>query len=134
MKKLFSFCLLVALFGCKNERIINECFQNIKLNEIIYLENPEFINLSVPGGTSTTFIGGRKILIIRRTNSQFKAFDLSCPEGNCNNTMRFDGLKLICPCNKKEYNSINGMPIDGEGCSAIEYTTQVNGNTLIITR
>ncbi len=124
---------LIVVFSCKNEQNIQNCFSGIKFNELIYLNNPEFLKLTVPGGNVISSLSGRVVLIIRKSSS-YKAFDLQCPEKDCDEPMIFDGLKLICSCSKKEYNSLNGSPIDGKGCFALEYNTQINGNTLIISR
>lgn len=134
MKKIYQIIICLFLVSCGNDTPENNCFQNIRLSEIINLSNPEFINLEVPGGYATTNLAGRNIIIIRRSNTQFKAYDLQCPENDCSNAMTFDGLKLKCPCSQKEYNSLNGSPIDGNGCFALEYTVQQSGNTLIISR
>ncbi len=133
MKKLLFLGVILLFFSCEDERITNNCFQGVRLNEVIYLNNPEFINLSVPSGSVVTNLQGRMVLIIRQRDT-YKAFDLQCPEKDCTTPMSYNGLKLICSCDKKEYNSLNGSPIDGKGCFALEYNTQINGNTLIISR
>ncbi len=130
MKKLLLIIFLVLL-SCKDEHIINNCFRGVKLNYSIYLSNPEFTNLNVPSGYVIKNIQNRTILIIRN-NDNYKAFDMECPEKDCKNPMTFDGLKLICTCSKKEYNSLNASPINGKGCFALEYNTQRSGNNLII--
>ncbi|SDS42467.1 hypothetical protein SAMN05216503_3020 [Polaribacter sp. KT25b] len=135
MKKLIiPFCFLL-LSGCvDNTTIINNCFLNVYISGTINLNNPQFLNLQVPLGYASATIDGRDLLIIKSTSS-YKAYDLECPEADCSDKMTFDGLKLICPCSKKEYNSLNGSPIDGEGCFALEYNVmQTNNSTLQITR
>ncbi|TYP97896.1 hypothetical protein C7447_10362 [Tenacibaculum adriaticum] len=121
--------------NCGSETVVNNCFLGISINETINLSNPEFIDLQVPGSHATTVLQGRNIIIIRRTSSEYKVFDLQCPEGECSSPMTFDGLKLICSCDQKEYNSLNGSPIDGEGCFALEYNVlHTSSSTLQITR
>lgn len=133
MKKVFFILISLILISCSDDNNINSCFSTIRLNETINLSNPQFIDIQVPGGSTITNVGGRNVVIIRRTNSSFKVFDLQCPENDCSSYMTFDGLKLICPCTDKEYNSLNGSPIDGEGCFALEYNAvRVNNNTLQI--
>ncbi len=135
MKKIILLLFFCALLSCSNNDDISNCFRGVTLNETINLSNPQFINIQVPGGHTTANIGGRNIIIIRRTNTSFKAYDLQCPEGGCNSPMTFDGLKLVCSCDDKEYNSLNGSPIDGEGCFALEYNVlQINSNALQISR
>ncbi len=132
-KFLIFFCTLLFL-NCGDQTIINNCFPNVSINGVINLNNPEFINLQTPGGYTTTNLQGRSLIVINRSSS-YKAYDLQCPEGDCASSMTFDGLKLICPCSDKEYNSLNGSPIDSEGCFALEYTvTQTSNSTLQISR
>lgn len=123
------------MFSCGNETVQNNCFRGVTLNETVNLNTPEFIDLQVPGSNTITRLGGRNIIIIRPTSSQYKVFDLQCPEMDCNTPMIFDGLKLKCSCNQKEYNSLNGSPINGKGCFALEYNVlQTSSSTLQITR
>lgn len=132
-KSLIFFCALL-FFNCGNETVINNCFPNITINGVINLNNPEFINLQTPAGYTITNVQSRAIIIINGT-SKFKAYDLSCPEKDCTTAMTFDGLKLKCVCSDKEYNSLNGSPIDAEGCFALEYNvTQTSSSTLQISR
>ncbi|WP_299617225.1 Rieske 2Fe-2S domain-containing protein [uncultured Tenacibaculum sp.] len=131
MKKIIALLLTIVLYNCTDNDINNNCFLGIVLNETVNLSNPQFIDIQVPGGHTVANIGGRNLIIIRRNNSDFKAFDLQCPDGNCTSPMTFDGLKLVCPCNNKEYNSLNGSPIDGEGCFALEYNVIQIGNTAL---
>ena len=131
MKKLiFSFAFLIFL-SCGSDSVVNNCFPGITLNETVNLSNPEFINIQVPGGSTITTLQGRRVIIIRRTTSEYKAFDLQCPEGGCSSEMTFDGLKLKCSCDNKEYNSLNGSPIDGNGCFALEYIVRKTSTTTL---
>ena len=134
MKKILLLLSIIFLTNCSDTTFVNECFNTVNLSATITISNPEFINLQVPGGYTITTINGRNILIINRSSS-FKAFDLACPEGDCTSRMTFDGLILTCPCSEKEYNSLNGSPQDGEGCTALEYNVlQSNSSTLQISR
>ena len=134
MKKIFFLLILAIFLGCSNDDQINNCFPNFSFNETITLSNPQFIDLQVPGGNTSITLSSRNLIVIRG-NSNFKVFDLQCPEMDCNSVMTFDGLKLTCPCSGKEYSSLNGSSLDGEGCFALEYQTLLIGsNSLQITR
>lgn len=135
MKKTFLILCLILLTGCGKETIINDCFLGLKLNATIYLNNAEYNDLQVyPSYVIKNNLQGRNVLIIRQKENVYKAFDLQCPEKDCTTSMTFDGLKIICPCTKKEYNSLNGSPIDGQGCFALEYNVTQNGATLLVSR
>jgi len=131
MKKFTVLLISFFLFNCANNSVVNSCFSGVVMNETINLSNPQFIDIQVPGGYTYVSLGGRNLLIIRRTDSSFKAYDRQCPERDCSSSMTFDGLKLICPCSDKEYNSLNGSPLDGEGCFALEYTTILVGDSTL---
>lgn len=121
MKKLIILFSFLLFINCGDDTINNDCFSNVNISGTINLSNPEFINLQVPLGFSFTSLAGRSLLIINSTSS-FKAFDLECPERDCSSNMEYDGLKLICPCSGKEYNSLNGSAIGNpEDCFALEY-------------
>lgn len=130
MKKLIFLFSLILLTNCSNDTVVNDCFSNIRLSATVNISNPEFIGLQVPSGTAITNLNGRSVLIINR-GSSFRAFDLACPEGGCDDNMTFDGLFLTCPCDGKEYNSLSGSPIDGEGCSALEYNVLQSSSSTI---
>jgi len=134
MKKIFLFFSFILLINCSDSVFVNDCFPNISVSGTINLNLPQFINILTPGGESIASIDGRNIIIINRANT-YLAYDLACPEGNCSSTMVFDGLTLNCPCTEKEYNILlaGGAPVDGEGCSALQYTvTQTGSSTLQI--
>lgn len=134
MRKILYLLVFIVISSCGSEIVQNTCFSGVRLNEVINLNNPEFINLQVPNGSAITSIGGRTVLVIRR-NSHYQAFDLQCPQKNCGSPMTYDGLKLKCACDNKEYNSLNGSPLDGEGCFVLEYNVlQINSASLQISR
>lgn len=142
MKKIVFIITCLILLSCSDNVVQNNCFLGVTLNEPINLNNPEFNNLLVPGGSAVTSILNRQILIIRQGNTGYKAFDLACPDGGCNSSMTFDGLVLTCPCDNKRYSSLNGAPIDENGalindgsCFALEYNVvETSSTTLQITR
>lgn len=126
------FLLSTLLFlSCTTNGDANDCFPFIAINETVNLDLPQFIDLQVTGGHTSTQIGERNILIIRRS-SNFQAFDLQCPEQNCSQPMNFDGLNMICPCNDHKYNSLNGSPSsDNTSCFAKEYLVQNLSNSIL---
>ena len=116
------------MFSCSNDPIQNNCFNGVSLNEVLQLNNPEFIDLQVPNGYTTTRVSGRNVLIIRG-NSVYYAYDLECPEKTCTTPMSFNGVIIKCSCDDNEYNYLSGgAPIDGDGCGALAYNTRLIGN------
>lgn len=135
MKKIIYFILITTVLGCSNSAQVNSCFPNFSFNEVANLSNAEFVNLQVPGGVAYTTLGNRSLIIYRQSQSQYKVFDRLCPSGNCTSPMVMENLRIKCSCDGKEYNPLNGSPLDGEGCFALEYFANLVGNnSLQITR
>ena len=143
MKIFYLSLLFLLFFSCTNDSIVNNCFQNFTFSDVIDLDNAEFVDLQVPGTNVIFSRTGRNILIIRRTTTSFKAFDLECPERSCTTSMTFDGLKLKCSCHNKEYSTLsggcsvnsNGECLNDNSCNAMEYViTSIGNNALQITR
>ncbi|MBS9774114.1 MAG: hypothetical protein KGV59_03025 [Tenacibaculum sp.] len=134
-KNIFIFCFIL-LISCDKETIVNDCFRNVTLNQVIYLNNPEFNNLAHPGLYMPTNIQGRRVLIINRGTSGYKAFDLECPEKDCNTFLEFKNLDIKCFCSGKKYEILSGgAPKDREGCSMLEYVVRkTSPSTLHISR
>ncbi len=139
----FSFLILSILIfsACSNKPADRNCkLPNIPVNVTINLNNPQYINLQVPGGWAYVDNSGIKGLIIYNLNgSDYRAYDRACPHlspsKNCSKMVVQNGIKIICPCDNTEFNILNGAPLTtGISCGAWEYrATQVNTNTLIIT-
>lgn len=134
MKKSILIVIALLLYSCGKDTIQNDCFRGISINEVVNLRTPQYIDLRVPGGHTITNLGGRRVIIINRNNFIFKAFDLECPEKDCSSPMTFDGLKMICSCSDKEYSSLDGSPIDAQGCSALEYNVEQTSSTTLVIR
>lgn len=141
MRTFLKILFLVICTSCGSEVVENNCFYSVQLNEVINLNNAQFIDLQVPEGSVIAPIGGRNILIIRRS-SRYQAFDMECPEKNCTTPMTFDNLFLKCSCDSKKYNSLSGCPVNEQGnclndssCFALEYNVlEINSSSLQISR
>lgn len=138
MRKLIFICLLVSLFSCeKNETI--DLLPNVPVDVIVNLNLPQYIELQIPGSWDDSSVGGIRGIFIQNTgigNPPYKAFELACPNNDCNTPMVFDGsTKFKCPCDKSEYSVIDGSPLTaGNSQFAREYKVIViNSTTLNIT-
>jgi len=133
VKKAGFLLLITFILGCGSNGTINNCFPFINMNETIDIDLPQYLDLQVPSGHVSTTLSGRRVIIIRRS-STFQAFDLKCPEQDCSTPMSFDGLKMKCPCDNSEYNSLNGSALtEGFSCFAKEYLVEpLNGSILRI--
>lgn len=136
MKKIIFVFSCILLLNCSSNTIVSECFKGIQVDEIINFQLPEYQNLLVDGGRVSSFIDGRNIQIIRNSSSNYLAFDLECPEQDCNSPMTFDSISITCPCSNKKYNYLQGgAPVDGNGCAALIYLVEpISSTSIRITR
>ena len=131
MKKTLLFFTLLLLFSCFNDTIENNCFSGITASKVLNLSNPEFNELLTIHQSVTTSVQTRNVIVINSGTSGFKAFDAECPEGDCNSNMTFDFPFIECSCSKKRYSVLNGSPVDGDGCFALEYNVLESSNSTL---
>lgn len=131
------FCILTFI-NCSNNDNLKDCIQTLPLNISKDLNNPEMINVQVPGGT-VEFSGGAKgILLMNVNGNEFVAYDKMCPVNDCNQPMTFEnGIFLKCQCDNSKYGvgkGIGGAPqTEGFVCPAFEYRVIKSGTVLRIT-
>jgi hypothetical protein len=140
MKKHLFFMLFVfAFFGCSSDDIDNNNnLPNVNVNETIFLNNPEFINLQVPGGWAYAQGGIRGIIIYHASTNLYLAFERSAPHlspQDCSIMTVRSNIKMICGCDDSEFSIIDGSPLtDGIKYAARQYRVSIVGNnTLSIT-
>lgn len=137
MRKFLFLSVIVLFLGCSNNRVENDCFPFIIVNETVNLDLPQFIDLQVPGGWAYTSGGIRGIIVYNLNGDQFKAFDRLCPEQNsssCSQMIVDENLRIVCQCDDSEFNILNGAPLtQGVNCFANEYLVEnLNGSILRI--
>ncbi len=129
IKKILFFLFLAFSFSCSDNTQINDCFNGITVFEVLDLRLPAYQNLNINGLSVTATIDGRRIHIIRNNASDFVAFDLECPERNCNKPLKLNLPKITCECHDIDYNYLEGgRPINKEGCSMLMYSVFQRGN------
>ena len=129
------FSLFFLLIECTDNRVQNDCFPFINVNETIDLNLPLYQNLLVPGGWAYAPGGLQGLIIYNIDGNQFKAFDRLCPGQNlssCSQMIVSNNLRLFCPCDDSEFNILNGQPLtQGVTCFAQEYLVEnLNGTVL----
>jgi hypothetical protein len=128
-----------AFFGCSSDDIDNNNnLPNVNVNETIFLNNPEFINLQVPGGWAYAQGGIRGIIIYHASTNLYLAFERSAPHlspQDCSIMTVRSNIKMICGCDDSEFSIIDGSPLtDGIKYAARQYRVSIVGNnTLSIT-
>lgn len=140
LKYLFSLLLVTSLISCSSSTPDNNSnLPNVPVNETIFLNNPQFINLQVPGGWAYAPGGIRGLIIYNFNGTEFVAFDRACPHlspsESCSQMIVESSIKMVCPCDDVEYNILNGAPLTaGISFVAREYrATLISSNTLTIT-
>lgn len=126
MRKFLYLCLLIPFLSCeKNETI--DLLPDTDVSVVINLDLPQYIDLQIPSGWVTTTHGIQGIFIQNTGigSNPYKAFELACPNNDCDETMTFDGsLKFKCSCDDSEYSVLDGSPqTDGNAQFAREYQT-----------
>ena len=84
MKKCFLYslvCFLILLcsYSCKKKKSTDEYIPYVTVDFYIAVSNPQFISLSAVGGWVYVTGGSRGIVIYRKSNDEFVAFDRHCP-------------------------------------------------------
>lgn len=141
MKKyLFLATLLMLICSCNSDNIDdNDILPKISVNETIFLNNPEFINLQVVGGHAIITQGGISGIIVYHSGiNNYIAFERSAPHlspETCSIMDVKNSIVMFCSCDNSEFNLLNGAPLtDGINYSARQYRAELVGNnTLQIT-
>lgn len=139
MKKLLALILLLTLFSCNDDgNEFNDLLPEVPVNQTIFLNNPEFINLQVVGGWAYASGGISGIIIYHYGTNSYLAFERSAPHLRpqaCSKMTVENGLTMECSCDDSVFNILNGAPLtDGINYSARRYRVLNTGpNTLQIT-
>lgn len=140
MKRGFLFgILLLLLYSCNSEGIDdNKILPNIPVNETLFLNNPEYIDLQVVGGWAYTQGGISGIIVYHSGINTYVAFERSAPHLTpkaCSRMEVKNSIIMLCNCDKSEFSILNGSPLtDGVSYPARQYRADLIGsNTLQIT-
>ena len=136
-KKIFFLSIFISFLNCTSNDNLAGCIRPADLSISSDLNNPQYINALVPGGSAEVNGGYKGILILNVNGSDFVAYDKICPVNDCNSPMTFErGIVLKCSCDDSEYGvgkGIGGAPqTAGFNCPAIEYRVTINGSAIRI--
>ncbi len=139
MKKLLALLILLTLSSCNdNGDEFRDLLPEIGVNQTIFLNNPEFIDLQVVGGWAYASGGITGIIIYHYGINNYLAFERSAPHLSpqaCSIMVVTNGLTMECACDDSIFNILNGAPLsDGVNYSARQYRVLNTGpSTLQIT-
>ena len=122
-KIIFIFLLFPLLNSCNSD---TNQLPDVLVDEVVYLATAD-IRLQAPGGWAYINGGIRGIIIYRLNNTEFKAYERSCPHISPNDCTFLDvddsGIKVVCRCDKTEFLLITGEPLNGASHGLKTYNT-----------
>lgn len=139
VKKILFLIAFLFLVSCSDDSDdANQFLPNVPVNQTIFLNNPEFIDLQVVGGWAYAQGGISGIIIYHSGIDSFLAYERSAPHlspVSCSRMNVENSLFMVCPCDDAEFNLLNGAPLtEGVNFPAKQYRVLVTGpNTLQIT-
>ena len=131
--------LVLPFFSCNdNSNEFNTILPERPVNQTVFLNNPEFINLQVVGGWAYTTGGISGIIIYHSGINTYLAYETSAPHLTpqaCSQMVVKNSLTMECACDDSVFNILNGAPMtDGVNYAAKQYRVLNTGpNTLQIT-
>ena len=118
MKKyqyIYLILLLTIVFSsCKKKNRDQIPLVYVSIN--VYLSNPQYINLTTVSGWEYVLGGSRGILVYRKSQDEFKAFDRHCPYSPEDDCARVEvdstNITAIDPCCGSKFSSYKGhLPV-----------------------
>ncbi|HEX8514665.1 MAG TPA: hypothetical protein VF868_00595 [Bacteroidia bacterium] len=137
MRTLIYILLTVAVItGCKKENN-NSNIENTPVDIYLYANNPSFVNLSVVGGWVYITGGVRGILVYRKSNSEFMAYDRNCtyqPNEPCATVVvDVSNIEAVDTCCHSRFSIYDGSVFQGPAAAPLKsYSTTYNGSVLHI--
>ncbi|MGB5244764.1 MAG: hypothetical protein WBN28_14450 [Lutimonas sp.] len=129
----FLFLMMVACSDSNDDP--NQILPNIPVNETVFLNNPEYINLQVVGGWAYTNGGISGIVVYRSGINNFVAFERSAPHLEpqaCSVMVVRNSIIMQCSCDKSEFSILDGGPLtDGINVAARQYRTELQGGNVL---
>jgi len=139
VKKIVVLLILSLTFSCSDTNDDpNNILPNFPVNQTIFLNNPEFINLQVVGGWAYSQGGISGIIIYHSGINSYTAWERSAPHltpQTCSKMTVKNSIIMVCSCDGSEFQILDGAPMtDGINIAARQYrTVLIGGNTLQIT-
>ncbi|MEO6903718.1 MAG: hypothetical protein ABI315_11320 [Bacteroidia bacterium] len=139
MKHLFYFIFisifLISSIQCKKEK--RDDIPYTAVNLFIYTDDPSYIALSTIGGWVYVSGGVRGLIVYRKSNSEFMAYERNCtykPNEPCS-TIMVNNTNIIAvdTCCKSQFSIYDGSVLKGPATWPLKaYNTTYEGNVLRI--
>ncbi len=115
---------MMTMFSCNDDgNDFNDLLPEVPVNQTIFLNNPEFINLQVVGGWAYSQGGISGIIIYHYGIDTYIAYERSAPHLTpelCSKMTVNNGLFMLCSCDESRFNILNGAPLTDE----VKYTAR----------
>ncbi|MBL7883168.1 MAG: hypothetical protein JNL69_03815 [Bacteroidia bacterium] len=126
---------ITGSFSCKKDNDNN--VPNTAVDIYIYVNNPSFFNLNAVGGWVYITGGVRGILVYRKSNTEFAAYDRNCTFQSSDPcaTVVVDNTNIIArdTCCNSRFSMYDGSVLQGPaGLPLKPYATTFDGNVLHI--
>ncbi len=135
MKSFFYLIVVVSLFSCSKNKVINEnpYIQNYSFSTVINTNLPSYNSLQFPSNPiliTTSGVGVKGIIVMKVGENDYRAYEASCPNqypSACTQLI-INGINAKCPCDNSEYSLYTGL---GPGQYPLKaYSVEVNGANL----
>jgi len=136
MKKLFYLLLLAFLANsCRKDN--NNYVESVPVDIYLYTNNPSFVNVSVVGGWVYITGGVRGILVYRKSNTEFMAYDRNCTyqSSEACATVVVDNTNIVAvdTCCHSRFSIYDGSVFQGPAAAPLKaYNTTFDGSVLHI--
>lgn len=131
------FCALISVlnYGCNKRK--NTVIPYIPVNIYIYPSDPNFNKINTPGGWAYLTGGSRGIIVYRRSNEEFVAYDRHCTydtENACGQVeVTSNQITAIDSCCMSEFVLTDGSVVKSPATNPLQaYQVTFNGNELHI--
>jgi hypothetical protein len=135
MKLRIILSLLVIVFGLSCKKNQNHPVPLVPVDKTIDINLPSYINLTGVSGWAYVSGGSRGIIVYRRSQDEFLAFDRHSPadpNGTCGQPLTPDVdnfLTLLDTCNNASFSLYDGSPISNSEFGLRIYQTIWDGNS-----
>jgi len=128
--------VLLVITGCSKEEPRNE-IPVVAVNFFINPNSTEYLELNGAGGWVYLTGGYRGIIVYRKSDTEFMAFERACPYDWELTDARIEvdpsGLTAACPSCQSQFIMLDGTPFEGPTHYPLkQYQTQYDGNLLYI--
>lgn len=136
MKKLFYFLpILILINSCKKDN--DNYVPSTPVDIYLYANNPSFINVSVVGGWVYITGGVRGIILYRKSNTEFAAYDRNCTyqSSEACATVVVDNTNIVATdtCCHSRFSIYDGSVFQGPASLPLKaYNTTFDGSVVHI--